>query len=73
MSLALQQSHISQNDLISVNSIVRVSGASLLHIVKAISKDRKFACVVAEYDDGFAWWSLDDLVYVSDQGDFFDA
>ncbi len=73
MSLALQQSHISQNDLISVNSIVRRSGDSILHIVKAISKDRKFACIVAEYDDVFAWWSLNDLVYVSDQGDLFDA
>lgn len=73
MPLALEQSHISQNDLISVRSIVRISGHSTLYIVKAIFKDRTSACIFAEDDDGFVWWDLDDLVYVSDQGDLFDV
>jgi len=73
MPLALEQSHISQNDLISVNSIVRISGHSTTHCVKAISRDRKSACITSENDDDFLWCDVNDLVYVSHQTSIFDA
>ena len=73
MSLALEKSHISQNDLISINSIVRVSGQSATHLVKAISRDRKSACITSENDDDFLWCDVNDLVYVSHQMSIFDA
>ena len=72
MSLALQHSYISQNDLISINSIVRRSGDSILYIVKAISKDRKSACITSE-DGHLHWIDVNALVYVSHQGDLFHA
>ena len=72
MPLALQQSYISQNDLISINSIVRRSGDSILYIVKAISKDRRFVRITSDNDD-FLWCDVNSLVYVSDQGDLFHA
>ncbi len=72
MPLALQQSHISQNDLISVNSIVRVSGSSRLYIVKAISKDRTSVCITSDNDD-FFWCGVNSLVYVSQHTDLFHA
>ena len=73
MPLALEQSHISQNDLISVNSIVRISGHSTTHCVKAISRDRKSACITSENDDDFLWCDANSLVYVAQQTDLFHA
>ena len=63
MPLALEQSHISQNDLISVRSIVRILGRSSTHIVKAITKDRQSAWIT--YGDDYSWWPMSELRYVS--------
>ena len=62
MSLALQQSHINQNDLISVGSTVLIRGSAARYRVCVISRDRSDACVVSE--SVCIWCSLSDLVFI---------
>ena len=63
MPLALEQSHVSLNDLISVGSLVRVNGRDETFRVSAITKDRQSARV--NYGCEYFWCFLSELRFIA--------
>lgn len=63
MTLSRKQTGLTQQDFISIGSIVNIKGRTSTHSVKAISKDRCNAYI--SWKNNFCWWPMTELVFVS--------
>ena len=64
MALAHRQSGMTQQDLISVGSIVNIKGRISSHRVRAISKDRSSAYI--SWKNECCWWPMVELFFVAE-------
>lgn len=63
MASERKQTGLTQQDFISIGSIVNIKGRTSTHRVRAITKDRCNAYI--SWKNSFCWWPMAELVFVS--------